>query len=181
MEKVLGSLLSKTCLVYLDDVIIFSKTFQGMIDNLKEVFSRFRSAKLKMNPNKCIFMKREVKYLGHVVSSQGVTTDPEKISAVAEWPVPKDKKALRRFLGFCLYYRKFVKGFSLIAKPLFCLTEKLVRFEWTSQCQEAFEALKRALMSSPILSFPLEKGEFILDTDASNHGVGAVLSQVQVQ
>ena len=120
-----------------------------------------------------------MRYLGHMVSSQGVITDPKKISALAEWPVPQSKKTLRGFLGFCSYYRKFFKGFSLVTRPLCSLTEKQVKFDWTDQCQKAFEALKRVLTSSPILSFPSEKGEFILDTDASNHGIGAVLSQVQ--
>lgn len=178
MEKVLKKL-SKICLVYLDDVIIFGKSFEEMLDHLKQVFLRLRSANLKLNPRKCSFFKREIKYLGHVVSEGGVTTDPEKISAVRNWPVPRTKKQVRSFLGFCSYYRKFVKGFSLIAKPLFSLTENLAKFVWTEQCESAFQRLKKCLMSSPILSFPRNEGQFLLDTDASNHGIGAVLSQIQ--
>jgi len=95
------------------------------------------------------------------------------------WPVPRTKKQVRSFLGFCSYYRKFVKDFSLIAKPLFSLTENTCKFEWTEFCGKAFEELKKRLISSPILTFPKEERQFILNTDASNHGIGAVLSQVQ--
>ena len=179
MEKVLGEIINKICLVYLDDVIIFSKTFEGMLDNLREVLLRLRSANLKLNPKKCSLFSRKVRYLGHIVSEEGLTTDTEKTSAVESWPIPKNKKQVRSFLGFCSYYRRFVKGFSSLAKPLFKLTENHTKFVWTESCQEAFITLKRALISSPILSFPSEEGEFILDTDASNHGVGAVLSQKQ--
>lgn len=175
MERVLQHILFKICLVYLDDVIVSSKSFEEIMENLREIFLRLRLANLKVNPKKCSLFGREVKYLGHVVSKQEITTDPEKISAVKDWPIPKNKKQIRSFLGI----RKFVKGFSLIAKPLFSLTENQVRFEWTKTCNEAFEKLKRKLISSPILSFPEKFGEFVLDTDASNHGIGAVLSQIQ--
>ena len=179
MEKILQEILAKICLVYLDDVIVFSNTFEDMIKNLEKVFLRFRLANLKINSKKCHFFCREVKYLGHVISEQGITTDPDKINAVKNWPIPRNKKQVRGFLGFCSYYRKFVKGFSLVAKPLFSLTEQQVKFEWTLACQEAFEILKQRLVSSPILSFPRGTMEFILDTDASNHGIGAVLSQIR--
>lgn len=179
MEQVLQKLLSKICLVYLDDVIIFSQSFDGMIENLREVFLRLRSANLKLNPKKCVLFGRDVKYLGHVVSEKGITTDPEKINAVRNWPVPQNKKQIRSFLGFCSYYRKFIKGFSSIAKPLYNLTKNASRFEWTTQCQETFNSLKQVLTSSSVLSFPKENGMFILDTDASNLGIGAVLSQEQ--
>jgi len=134
---------------------------------------------LKINPEKCISFSKNVKYLGHIISAEGITTDPEKISAVKDWPVPQCKKQLRRFLGFCSYYRKFIRGFSSIAKPLYLLTEDKVKFSWNEQCQNAFNELKHVLSSSPLLSFPKEEEEFIFDTDASNIGVGAVLSQRQ--
>lgn len=179
MEKVLQDILFKICLVYLDDVIVFSKSFEEMISNLRKVFLRFRAADLKINPKKCSLFGKEVKYLGHIVSERDITTDPEKITAVENWPTPRNRKQIRSFLGFCSYYRKFVKGFSIIAKPLFLLTENQIRFEWSQTCQEAFEKLKQKLISSPVLSFPTGHEEFILDTDASNHGIGAVLSQIQ--
>ena len=163
MEKILQNYLLEICLVYLDDVIIFGKTFSEIMENLRKIFFRLREANLKVNPEKCNLLNTEVKYLGHVVSEKGVTTDLEKIVAVTNWPIPKNKKQIRSFLGFCSYYRKFVKGFSLLAKPLYALTENHRKFLWDNDCQNAFEILKRNLISAPILSFPLEKGEFILD------------------
>jgi len=109
---------------------------------LEQVFARLCSANLKLNPKKCSFFKREIKYLGHVVSREEIKTDPEKISTVRDWPIPRTKKQVRSFLGFCSYYRKFVKGFSLIAKPLFSLIENSVKFVWTEKCGEAFKELK---------------------------------------
>jgi len=179
MEKILHGLLFKICLVYLDDIIIFGKNFNEMLNNLKKVFLRIRSANLKINPEKCVLFEKHVKYLGHIISLEGVTTDPEKIAAVKEWPIPHTKKQLRSFLGFSSYYRKFIKGFSSLAKPLYTLTENKNKFIWEEKCQDAFDELKRVLSSSPVLSFPREEGEFILDTDASNIGIGAVLSQKQ--
>jgi len=179
MERVLQEYNSKICLVYLDDVIIFGKTFEEMIQNLKKVLSRLREVNLKVNPKKCILFSQKVKYLGHIISSEGISTDSEKINAVNNWPIPQNKKHLRSFLGLCSYYRKFVKGFSILAKPLYVLTENQTKFIWNKQCEDAFNRLKQALTSSPILSLPKEEGELILDTDASNFGIGAVLSQKQ--
>jgi len=127
------------------------------------------------------FLSKNVKYLGHIISKEGVTTDPEKIIAVKDWLIPHTKKQLRSFLGFCSYYRKFVKRFSSLAKPLYVLTENQVKFVWGKECQSAFEKLKSMLSSPPVLSFPQGKEEFILDTDASNIGIGAVLSQRQFE
>ncbi len=108
-----------------------------------------------------------------------MATDPEKIEAVKSWPVPQNVSQVRSFLGTCSYYRKFIRGYANIAKPLHVLTEKNRLFTWSTEAQEAFEILKAALVSSPILAYPNPEGQFILDTDASNHGIGAVLSQIQ--
>ena len=118
-------------------------------------------------------------YLGHIVSVDGLSTDPEKTSAVANWPTPTNLTEVRSFIGFCSYYRKFVKDFSGVAKPLSKLTEKGVKFVWTPECETAVQQLKQLLTHSPVLGFPREEGELILDTDASDFAVGAVLSQVQ--
>ncbi|KAK3728347.1 hypothetical protein QZH41_002178 [Actinostola sp. cb2023] len=115
----------------------------------------------------------------HVVSDAGLSTDPEKIRAVVEWPVPVGVTDLRSFLGLCSYYRKFTKGFAEIARPLYRLTEKGKDFVWTEECDEAFSQLKTALTTAPILAYPSTEDPFILDTDASNFGLGVVLSQVQ--
>ena len=179
MERILAKLSWKICMVYLDDIIIMSATIREHLENLDQVFSRLREANLKMNPKKCKLLQKKVTYLGYIISENGIGTDPEKISAVENWPTPSNLRDVRSFLGLCSYYRKFVGHFADIAKPLHKLTQKNHKFEWTTDCQEAFDKLKRALTSSPILSYPQPNGKFILDTDASNFGMGAVLSQIQ--
>ena len=179
MERVLSNLSWKICLVYLDDIIVLSKDFDEHLSNLRQVFSRLKRANLKMNPKKCILLQSQVSFLGHIVSGDGIATDPSKIEAVDKWPTPTSVKEVRSFLGLCSYYRKFVNKFADIARPLHKLTETKSKFHWGEDCQTAFDKLKRALTSSPILSYPDSTGDFILDTDASNTGLGAVLSQIQ--
>ena len=177
MERVLAGLHWTSCLVYLDDIIIFSQNIDDHLQKLREVFLRLQGAGLKIKPIKCFLMQRSVHYLGHVVSSKGVETDPKKVSCIKEWPTPKDVKELRQFLGLASYYRRFIKSFALKANPLYRLTEKGRRWEWTKECGESFTNLKQALASAPILAFPNFDNDFILDTDASTDGLGAVLSQ----
>ena len=179
IEKVLNQLQFKTCLVYLDDVITFSSSFEQQLSRLQEVLNRIQNAGLKLNPNKCHLFRKKVSYLGHVVSEEGVATDPEKICSVKDWPTPKNVSEIRSFVGLCSYYRKYIKSFSQIAKPLHVLTEKNRYFEWNDVAEQAFQKLKSALISAPILAYPSETDPFILDTDASNCHIGAVLSQVQ--
>ena len=143
------------------------------------VFRRLLQAGLKLKPEKCVLLQKSVKFLGHVVSKDGVSTDPDKTRAVADWPVPTSVSEVRSFLGLCSYYRRFVKDFATIAAPLNALTRKNARFVWSSDAQSSFEALKVALTSPPVLAMPQDQGEFIVDTDASNTSIGAVLSQVQ--
>lgn len=118
------------------------------------MFKRLKNANLKINPKKCKLLQKEVAYLGHVISEERIKTDPEKIAAVIDWPIPKNIRDVRSFLGICSYYRKFVQKCSVIAKPLHKFTEKSKKFVWDSDCQEAFDKLKRALTGSPILSYP---------------------------
>ncbi|GBM08967.1 Retrovirus-related Pol polyprotein from transposon 297 [Araneus ventricosus] len=177
METVLRGLSSEACLVYLDDIIIVGRTFEEHLNNLRKVFQRLQKANLKLNLKKCRFFQKEVTYLGHVISAEGVKTDPEKIKAVVDWPRPETVHDLRSFLGLCTYYRRFVKNFSTIAKPLHKLTEAKSNFNWTEECEKSFNSLKQPLTSSPILTYPRADKDFILDTDASNEGIGAVLSQ----
>ncbi|GBM68306.1 Transposon Ty3-I Gag-Pol polyprotein [Araneus ventricosus] len=177
METVLRGLSSEACLVYLDDIIIVGRTFEEHLNNLRKVFQRLQKANLKLSPKKCRFFQKEVTYLGHVISAEGVKTDPGKIKAVVDWPRPDKIHDLRSFLGLCTYYRRFVKNFSTIARPLHKLTEAKSNFNWTDECEKSFNSLKQALTSSPILTYPRTDKEFILDTDASNEGIGAVLSQ----
>ena len=177
MEIILSGLHWEICLLYIDDVIIFADNFEQHMERLSEVLSRLQTAGLKLSPQKCQLFKTQVCFLGHVVSEKGISTDPAKIKAVEQWS-PTDVHQVRSFLGLCSYYRRFVEGFATIAKPLHKLTEKNVPFRWTEECQTAFMKLKQALCSSPILCYPTTRQNFVLDTDASGVGIGAVLSQL---
>ena len=167
MERVLQGLHWETCLIYLDDVIIFAKDVETHINRLDAVLTRIKEAGLKISPRKCQIFRDKVEFLGHIVSGDGVATDPKKISAVQDWKTPRCVKEVRSFMGLCSYYRKFVKNFACIAKPLHRLTEVEQPFEWNLQCQEAFMTLKDALVTAPILSFPVPGEPYVLDTDAS--------------
>ena len=179
MDSVLAGMHWRSLLVYLDDVIVFGKTFEEQLQRLEDVFRRMRTANLKLNPKKCLLFRSEVRFLGHVVSREGVKTDPSKTAAVEEWPPPSNVRELRSFLGFCTYYRRFVKGFANIAAPLHALTKDGTAFKWTTACQNSFDSLKAALAQAPVLQYPEPTKPFILDTDASSTGIGAVLSQVR--
>ena len=178
MDLVLAGLQMSHCLVYVDDVIVMGRSFQEHLHNLRQVFERLREAGLTLKPSKCAFFQTEVFYLGHIISRKGVSTDPAKIDKVVRWPTPKSAKDAQQFLGLAGYYRRFVRDFATIAKPLHRLTEKTTQFEWTTECHEAFQTLCQRLCSAPILAFPNFSKPFILDTDASNTGLGGVLSQL---
>ena len=179
MELILKGLQWKTLLIYLDDVIIYSSDVQTHLDQLDIVLTRLHTAGLKLKPSKCDLIKSSVLYLGHVVSKDGLQPNPKITESITSWKVPKDMKETQRFIGLCNYYRRFIKDFSKIAAPLHKLTHKNTTFVWTDEAQKAFEMLKSSLVSSPILGYPCEEGLYVLDTDASNIGVGGVLSQVQ--
>ena len=179
MERVLHGLHWKSLLLYLDDIIVIGNSFDNHYQNLKEVLSRLRAAGLKLKPAKCHLFQTKVAYLGHVVSCDGVATDPDKTAAVANWPIPRYLSELRAFLGTVGYYRQYIPSFSSKARPLNVLTSKHVQFKWTTECQDAFQSLKHSLMVSPVLGYPDPSLSYSLDTDASLDGVGAVLSQVQ--
>jgi len=179
MERVLEGLHWKTALVYIDDVIVFGGTFEEELQRLREVLRRLRVANLKLSPKKCLLFQPEVPFLGHVVGREGVRTDPQKVAAVREWPVPTGVAEVRSFLGLCTYYRRFVPGFAQVASPLYHLTRKGARFEWSERCQEAFDSLKKALVEAPVLPYPDPTCPYLLDADASAEGLGAVLSQVK--
>jgi hypothetical protein len=179
MERVLSGLHWETCLVYLDDIIIFATDFDTHLMRLEAVLERIAKAGLKISPGKCQLLQKQVEFLGHIVSADGIATAPSKTDTVQKWPPPKSVKEIRSYLGLCSYYRRFVKGFADIAKPLHKLTELNAPFDWTPECQKAFETLRHALTTAPILSFPIPGKPFIIDTDASGVGLGAVLSQEQ--
>ena len=177
MSCILHGLEWKICLIYIDDIIIFSKSFEEHLSRLSLVFQRLRGANLKLKPSKCHFARNSVNFLGFVVSSNGVSPDTDKIEAVRSFPVPKCVKDVRSFLGLCNYYRRFVEGFAKIASPLNRLTRKNVGFVWSSDCDVAFKELKNRLCSPPILSYPDFEKPFHLYTDASKSSIGYVLGQ----
>lgn len=178
MENVLRGIQWVESLLYMDDIITPGKTVDESLTRLENVFQRLQEANLKLKASKCFFFQKSITFLGHVVSEEGISTDENKIIAVKEWPVPVNAKQVRSFLGLTGYYRKFVRGYSEIAKPLHKLSEKKAKFVWTDDCQNAFERLKSALTTAPILAYPKPECPFILDTDSSNVSTGAVLSQI---
>lgn len=169
----------EVCLVYLDDIIVFSSTLAEHLQRLRAVLQRISNCGLKLKASKCALLQKSVTFLGHVVSGEGIATDPQKVRLVDQWPEPQNLGELRSFLGLTGYYRRYVEGYARIAAPLTQLTKKGEPFRWTEECQSAFDTLKSRLTNPPILGTPDDHGTFVLDTDASDRAIGAVLSQVQ--
>ena len=189
MRNCLGDLNMTWCVVYLDDIIVFSDNPKDHIVRLEAVFKKLATAGLKLKPSKCFFFKEEIDYLGHLVSGKGVATSPKKIEAVTKWPVPQTVYDVRSFLGFVGYYRRFIRDFSKISKPVRKViiglenqsrrVAKKTLINWSEAAQSAFEVLKELCVNAPILAFPDYKLPFILHTDSSTEGLGAVLYQRQ--
>ena len=182
MQRVFADLLTEEerfIAVYLDDVLIFSPTLEDHKVHLCKVLDLLRAVGLKLNPSKCHFVCDLVHYLGHVITPDGLKPTSSHITAIQEFPVPKDIKALRQFLGLASFYRRFIPNFARIADPLHKLTRKNVPFEWSSPCQTSFDVLKSKLVVSPVLAYPDFSMDFCIDTDASAQGLGAILSQTQ--
>lgn len=167
-----------TAFIYLDDVIVIGKSINHHLKNLEQVFKTCREKNLKLNPFKCEFMKPEIVFLGHRCTQDGILPDESKFDAIINYPRPKNAGEVVRFTAFCNYYRKFIKDFGRIAKPLNNLTGKKSQFIWTEECENSFKKLKNLLKSPPILQYPDFNKEFILTVDASKQGIGAVLSQL---
>jgi len=179
MTMVLGDLLWKVAVVYLDDILIFADTKEEHLKRIEMVLERIKYAGLKVNPEKCLFLKIETKFLGHIINGNGIRTDDNKIESIRGFERPKCIKKLRSFLGLCNYYRKFIKSYAKIARNLeaMCGNNNKDKLVWTEECENGFNELKNALIKTPILVYPDYKKEFILDTDASFDTIGAVLSQ----
>ena len=177
METVLADLIWEKCVVYIDNVLVMGEILEDHLQNLERVLLRLSEAGLKLKPTKCHFLQKKVEYLGHVVSMDGIAPDPRKVEAVRKFPVPENLKTLRSFLGLASYYIQFVPGFSDVASPLFALTSNDEPFLWTQSCEEAFEKLNELMTEAPLLSFPNFSQGFLLETDASGEGLGAILAQ----
>ena len=177
MNSVLAGIQGLRCLVYLDDIVIYGSSLEDHNKRLAEVLQRLRKHSLKLQPDKCEFLRKEVIYLGHIISENGILPDPSKLEAVRNFPTPRKVKDVQSFIGLAGYYRKFIENFSQIAKPLTKLTKKTEIFEWKNEQQIAFENLKEKLMTAPVLKYPDFNEEFNVTTDASDYAIGAVLSQ----
>ena len=178
MNKVLTGILWKRCIVYLDDIIIYAKTFSDHLEALEEVFKRLSRAGLKIKLSKCHFITNTVRYLGFLITADGLKTDPSKVSVILNVEVPKNVKDVRAFLGMASYYRRFMPNFSHIAEPLTNLTRKRIIFKWTQECDISFNEIKKLLTEAPVLKLPDVDKPFILQCDASGKALGAVLAQI---
>lgn len=177
MNNMLRGLQNETCLVYLDDIIIFSTSLQEHIERLREVFERLRQSNFKVQLDKSEFLHKEVAYLGHKITCEGVKPNPEKIESVKNFPIPKTQKEIKSFLGLAGYYRRFIKDFAKITKPLTICLKKGAKVTHNEAFIKSFEHLKELLINAPILKYPDFSKPFVLTTDASNIALGAVLSQ----
>ena len=193
MERCMGDINLRDYLIYLDNIIIFSSTFEDHLDRLQAVFERLQEHNLKLKPSKCELFKEHVSYLVHEVSEEGIHTNPSKIEAVKSWIVPKNIKDVRRFLGFTGYYRKFIQGFAAIARPLNDLliglvtnrkakkkpANKQVPFEWGQEQQNSFDTIIDRLTNPPVLAYAKYSIPFKVHTDTSTNGLGSELYQNQ--
>ena len=177
MNRVCRPYLDQFVIVFIDDILIYSRSKEEHGDHLRLVLGTLRTEKLYAKFSKCEFWIRRVEFLGHVVSEEGIHVDPSKIKAIENWSAPKTPTEIRQFLGLAGYYRRFIQNFSRIAKPLTTLTQKGVAFDWEEKQERAFQTLKRALCTAPILSLPEGIEDFVVYCNASNQGLGCVLMQ----
>ena len=175
MQQVLGDL--KFVEIYIDDITIHSTTFEDHLNHIRIVFQRLKDANLKLNPGKCDWFADKIKLLGHVVGGGELQMDKSKVEAVKQIEYCRNVKEVQRFLGLCGYYRKFIKDFAKISRPLSNLTRKDIEFQFNDACKEAFDTLKTKMIEEPILQQPKQDREYLLFTDASGYAIGAILAQ----
>lgn len=179
MNEVLRGITFKHAVVYVDDILVYSASLEDHLSHLQEIFTRLREAGLKLKPSKCNFATQKVTYLGHNITKEGIEMEEANLGKVKNYPKPKNVKQVRAFTGLCNYYRRFVKGFADIARPLHNLTKKGASFIWDEKCETAFQRLKKAMISTPVvLAHPKFDKPFILSTDASDYAIGYVLGQL---
>lgn len=174
----LEDLLHRGVRIYMDDIVVYSKTLKEHIGLLEEIFLRLRKHNFKLKIEKCFFLKKEIEYLGFIISEKGTLPNPNKTRCIDEYPRPQTVVEIQRFLGLCNYYRKFINNFAKMAKSLYYLCSKDVPFLWNNSCENAFNDLKKAITSPPVLAFPDFNETFVVHTDASNVAVGSVISQL---
>ncbi|KAK1678256.1 hypothetical protein QYE76_039104 [Lolium multiflorum] len=177
MNSILLPCLRRSVLVFMDDILVYSKSIEEHVSHLREVLTLLQDHQLYVKPSKCSFACSTLEYLGHIVSAHGVATDPKKTQAMKDWPQPTNLTELRGFLGLTGYYRKFVRNYGIIARSLTNLLKKKKEFLWDSAANEAFEALKAAMTTTPVLQLPDFSKTFVVETDACDTGIGAVLMQ----
>ena len=177
MNRVFKEFLDKFVIVFIDDILIYSKTRDQHEKHIRTVLQTLKQHQLYAKFSKCEFWLDRVAFLGHVISKDGIMVDPAKVEAVSNWKRPTNASEIRSFLGLAGYYRKFVADFSKLAMPLTTLTRKGKKFEWTEDCEKSFQELKRRLTSAPILTIPDGDEGFVIYSDASKMGLGAVLMQ----
>ncbi|CAI7853835.1 unnamed protein product, partial [Closterium sp. NIES-53] len=179
MNHILRPLLDECVVVYLDDILIYSKDMKQHVEHLRRVFEILRRERFYVKLSKSEFALKKVQFLGHMVSAQGIHVDPKKIEAVRTWKTPENVKELQQILGFANYYNRFVPNYAKIAAPLTNLLKKNTPYQWEAKLQEAVEQLKTALTSAPVLILPDPELDYIIEADASDQAVGAVLMQDQ--
>ena len=178
MSQVLRNINWRYVLCYIDDIFVFSPTFEVHLQHLSEVFQRLRDAGLKLTPSKCFFAQKQIRYLGHILSKGGILPDASKFERVQKLPVPKNSSDVKSVLGLFNFYKKFIQGYSKICAPLFGLLQKDKAFVWNDTCQKAFDTLKDSLINATILAYPDMNRPFTLSCDASRSGLGYILGQV---
>ena len=177
MHRICKPYLDKFVIVFIDDILIYSKSKEEHEEHLRLILELLKQEKLYAKFSKCEFWIPKVQFLGHVIDSEGVHVDPAKIESIKDWAAPTTPSEVRQFLGLAGYYRRFIEGFSKIAKSLTKLTQKNVKYEWGEKEEEAFQLLKEKLCSAPILALPEGSEDFVVYCDASHKGLGAVLMQ----
>ena len=177
INDVLREFLNHFVFVYLDDILIFSRDEDSHVPHVRQVLRKLLDNQLYVKAEKCEFHVSSTSFLGFILGPDQIMMDPAKVSAVADWPTPSSRKKVQQFLGFANFYRKFVRNFSSIAAPMHVLTSPSVQFVWTPQADQAFQKLKKVFTTAPILTIPDPQRQFTVEVDASNEGIGAVLSQ----